>query len=70
MSPDHPIPQSGIRIYKEADEWLVEVSEAGEEPYSKDFHSHAFASNYAEGQRIRLGLQSVEEPEADEQAPP
>ena len=61
MSADHPIPQSRVIIYQEAGEWRVYVSEAGEKPYSQEFHSHEFAANYADGQRLRLGLEKIEE---------
>ncbi|GLS20150.1 hypothetical protein GCM10007874_31670 [Labrys miyagiensis] len=69
MNADHPIQQSSILIYKEAGEWWVCVSEAGQEPYSQEFHSPEFAANYAEGQRIRLGLDKVEDPAPDDRMP-
>jgi hypothetical protein len=70
MGADHPIPQSSVHIYQEAGEWRVCVSEAGEKPYSQEFHTHEFAANYAEGQRIRLGLDKVEDPRPDDRMPP
>ncbi|GLS20958.1 hypothetical protein GCM10007874_39750 [Labrys miyagiensis] len=70
MSADHPIQQSSILIYKEAGEWCVRVSEPGQEPYSREFVCHEFAANYAEGQRMRLGLDKVEDPGPDDRMPP
>jgi hypothetical protein len=70
MSADHPIQQSSILIYKEAGEWCVRVSEAGKEPNSQEFHSNEFATNYAEGQRIRLRLDKVEDHGPDDRMPP
>jgi hypothetical protein len=46
------------------------VSEAGEEPYSEVFHVREFATNYAEGQRQRLGLETVKEFGPDDRTPP
>ena len=70
MSADQPLQRSSILIYKEAGEWCVRVSEAGQESYSQEFHTQEFAANYAEGQRIRLGLDVVEEPGPDDRMPP
>jgi hypothetical protein len=69
MSADQPIQQSSILIYKEAGEWCVRVNGAGQQSYSQEFHSHVFAANNAEGQRIRLKLDKVEDPAPDDRMP-
>ena len=53
------IPKPTVWIEEAGDEWVVRVAEGGKTRVEA-FILEAFAMSFAEGQRIRLGLQKVE----------
>ncbi|ESY93697.1 hypothetical protein NKI51_06635 [Mesorhizobium australicum] len=47
-----------VEVAEVSGEWLVRVTEGGQE-LTRSFELESFALSYAEGQRIRLGLDRV-----------
>ncbi|SFO34471.1 hypothetical protein SAMN03159463_01696 [Mesorhizobium sp. NFR06] len=50
--------QPAIEVVEACGEWFVRVVEDGQE-LTRSFETESFALAYAEGQRIRLGLDKV-----------
>lgn len=58
-----------VSVVQEGGEWLVNVRESDGELNAQTFAEFEWAMNYAEGQRMRLGLEQVDftvPPEPDE----
>ncbi len=50
--------RTGVELFEAGDEWCVRIVENGDEQVSS-FVIESFAMAFAEGQRIRLGLDGV-----------
>lgn len=59
MSPIHPVIPGEVTLSEISDEWHVAVREGEDQPSVLAFTTEEFALNYAEGQRLRLGLEKV-----------
>jgi hypothetical protein len=49
-----------VQLLQSAGEWIVRVIEGGEQTAQTSFELQSFAAAYAEGQRMRLGLDGYE----------
>jgi len=53
-----PIVPRAVELVESPGEWFVRVVEDGRE-HVASFETQAFAESYSEGQRLRLGLETV-----------
>lgn len=60
QGPDQANAKARVEVIENCGEWFVHVTESGKTAATNSFEIEAFALAFAEGQRIRLGLERYE----------